>query len=105
MTNDEVQEIIDRAEDEYDRLKDRVHEQYDEIERLKEYSIELENRIDEINNLNEKISLALESAEYRLDKAKKYLEEHTDKLKTTRIPKIDFNYNDLLNILQGSDKE
>ena len=34
MTNDEVQEIIDRAEDEYDRLKDRVHEQYDEIERL-----------------------------------------------------------------------
>ena len=36
MTNDEVQEIIDRAEDEYDRLKDRVHEQYDEIERQKE---------------------------------------------------------------------
>ena len=34
MTNDEVQEIIDRAEDEYYRLKDRVHEQYDEIERL-----------------------------------------------------------------------
>ena len=36
MTNDEVQEIIDREEDEYDRLKDRVHEQYDEIERQKE---------------------------------------------------------------------
>lgn len=95
---------------------DCTHEEYNnmceanikldlKIERLKEYSIELENRIDEINNLNEKISLALESAEYRLDKAKKYLEEHTDKLKTTRIPKIDFNYNDLLNILQGSDKE
>lgn len=35
MTNDEVQEIIDRAEDEYDRLKDRVHDLYDENKQLK----------------------------------------------------------------------
>lgn len=35
MTNDEVQEIIDRAEDEYDRLKDRVHDLYDENQQLK----------------------------------------------------------------------
>ena len=34
MTNDEVQEIVARADDEYDRLKDRVYEQYDEIKRL-----------------------------------------------------------------------
>ena len=45
MTNDEVQEIIDRAEDEYDRLKDRVHEQYDEIERLNNIINELESFI------------------------------------------------------------
>ena len=69
------------------------------------YSNELEDRIDELNNLNEKISLALESAEYRLDKAIKYLEEHTDKLKTTLVPRIDFSYKDLLDILKGVDKE
>lgn len=34
MTNEEIQEIVAKADDEYDRLKDRVHEQYDEIERL-----------------------------------------------------------------------
>ena len=36
MTNEEVKEIIDRAEDEYDRLKDRVHDLYDENHKLKE---------------------------------------------------------------------
>lgn len=36
MTNEEIQEIVAKADDEYDRLKDRVHEQYDEIERLKD---------------------------------------------------------------------
>lgn len=36
MTNEEIQEIVAKAEDNYDRLKDKVHEQYDEIERLKD---------------------------------------------------------------------
>lgn len=36
MTNEEVQEIVAKADAEYDRLKDRVHEQYDEIKRLKD---------------------------------------------------------------------
>lgn len=34
MTNEEIQEIVAKADAEYDRLKDRVHEQYDEIKRL-----------------------------------------------------------------------
>lgn len=42
-----------------------------------------------INNLQSKI-----------DKANEYIEKYTDKLKTTRIPKIDFNYNELLDILK-----
>ena len=46
MTNDEVQEIIDRAEDEYGRLKDRVHEQYDEIERLNNILKMLKDKLD-----------------------------------------------------------
>ena len=51
MTNDEVQEIIDRAEDEYDRLKDRVHEQYDEIKRLNNIINELEKWLDKKEKL------------------------------------------------------
>ena len=58
MTNEEVKEIIDRAEDEYDRLKDRVHEQYHEIERLNniidkaiEFIIKNENNISSIVDL------------------------------------------------------
>lgn len=43
MTNEEIQEIVAKADAEYDRLKDRVHEQYDEIKRLnniiKEYEV------------------------------------------------------------------
>jgi predicted RNase H-like nuclease (RuvC/YqgF family) len=34
MTNEEIQKIVARAEDEYEMLKDKVHEQHDEIERL-----------------------------------------------------------------------
>ena len=35
MTDEEVKEIIDRAEDEYDRLKDRVHDLFDENKQLR----------------------------------------------------------------------
>lgn len=55
MTNDEVQEIIDRAEDEHDRLKDRVHEQYDEIERLNsiinEFEVWLNDKYEEMHDI------------------------------------------------------
>lgn len=35
MTNEEINEICDRAEIQYEQLKDRCHEQYDEIQELK----------------------------------------------------------------------
>jgi len=34
-----------------------------------------------------------------IKEVREYIEEHTDKLKTIRIPKIDFNYKELLEIL------
>ena len=51
MTNEEVQEVIDRAEDEYDRLKDRLHEQYDEIERLNNIINDLEKWLNDLTIL------------------------------------------------------
>lgn len=49
MTNEEIQEIVAKADAEYDRLKDRVHEQYDEIERLKKEIEKLKRHIEAIN--------------------------------------------------------
>jgi len=41
----------------------------------------------------------------KISKAIEYIEEHTEKInKRFTIPKIDFNYNDLLNILQDKEK-
>lgn len=36
----------------------------------------------------------------KIDKAIEYIEEHTDKLGKIKIPKIDFNYNELSDILK-----
>ena len=59
MTNEEIQEIVAKADAEYDRLKDRVHEQYDEIKRLNNIINELEKwleselkRLEKIQNPN-----------------------------------------------------
>ena len=77
MTNEEIQEIVAKADAEYDRLKDRVHEQYDEIERL-----------------NNKIDKAIEKIEsvriYGLRSGKTL---------------IVILLNEVLDILKGSDKK
>lgn len=44
MTNEEIQKVVARAEDEYEMLKDRVHEQHDEIERLNNIILELSEK-------------------------------------------------------------
>ena len=89
MTNDEVQEIIDRAEDEYDRLKDRVHEQYDEIKRLKEDYMILQNASDKVE----------EELQQRIDKAIEYMERYMFSQKEN------YDYIHLSDILKGVDKE
>lgn len=67
--------------------------------KLSDYSNELEDRIDELNNLNEKISLALESAEYRLDKA---IEIYEECCKTQDFSICDL---EMYEALKGVDKE
>ena len=54
MTNEELNSVIMRAEDEYERIKDTVHEQYDEIIRLDE---ECKTMNDEIRNYANEIIL------------------------------------------------
>lgn len=39
----------------------------------------------------------------KIDKAIEYIEEHTDKLGKIKIPKIDFNYNELSDILKEAE--
>ena len=59
-----------------------------------------------LNEFNKTVDLLSESLKQRkelrdrINKANEYIEKHTDKLKTNRIPRIDFNYNKLLDILK-----
>lgn len=88
MTNEEIQEIVAKADDEYDRLKDRVHEQYDEIKRLKEEYVMLQNASDEVE----------EELQQRIDKAIEYI-------KVCKYNDMGIRYQRIEEILQGSDKE
>lgn len=48
MTNEQIKEIVARAEDEHEYLKDRVHDLYDENVKLKEKIKEILNNKREI---------------------------------------------------------
>ena len=101
MTNEEVQEIIDRAEDEYDRLKDRVHEQYDEIERLNNDIKELLKE----NSNKEKVIIAQDNI---IKEVREYIEknkEGTDCCGEIYIGLGEEEINDILGILDKLDKE
>lgn len=63
MTNEEIQEIVAKADAEYDRLKDRVHEQYDEIKRLNNIINEFDDFIIDVDC---HINLGDESEEFIL---------------------------------------
>lgn len=104
MTNEEIQEIVAKADDEYDRLKDRVHEQYDEIERLKDlcnkYEEEHKTTFEEwkkainiIKEVREELN-KIDSATYQGDTDKKTYYKYEQ----TRIQK-------LLEILDKVNKE
>lgn len=95
MTNEEVKEIIDRAEDEYDRLKDRVHEQYDEIERLNNI---IETKDEGIKAFAEELCETTEE----LDIYKSIIKEVREYINKNGI--IDLNGYDLLEILDKEKK-
>lgn len=86
---------------------DTINENKDKMyQKLLLYSNELEDRIDDINNINEKISLALESAENRLDKAIEYIETNIeDEYKWGGLLYENEEKKKVLDILKGSDKE
>lgn len=103
MTNEEIQEIVAKADAEYDRLKDRLHEQYDEIERLnniieeqyKELELEKKSRqllTDDLANVC-KISLKKDN----IIKKVLFILEH---MKDDRV-----GYEVCIDLLKGSVKE
>lgn len=47
----------------------------------------------------------IEQLENNRNRAIEYIEKHTDKIKKIVIPKIDFNYKKILNILKGDSDE
>ena len=80
---------------------------------------ELNNKIDvqdkiintqalEIARLNKDLKdacLVIEKLKKEKEKAIEYIKGHTDKLKTIRVPKIDFDYSELLEILGEKENE
>ena len=42
---------------------------------------------------------------YKINRAIEYIKEHTDKLKTIRVPELDFDYSELLKILGDKENE
>lgn len=52
---------------------------------------------------NESLREKCTDLELKISKISDYVKKHTDKLKTIRVPKIDFDYNEILKII-GSDK-
>lgn len=110
-------------------LQQQLHQASLDIQELTERDIECPSWCDKLTNLQQenkrlrqqnfnliecRDSLIDENREQREDlfdykskveKAVEYIKEHSDKLKTIRVPKIDFNYNELLTILQGEKDE
>lgn len=113
MTNEEIQEIVAKADDEYDRLKDRVHEQYDEIERLKDLCNKYEEEHKTTYEIWKKDIYLYNSLVDRIDKAIEYIENNFISYEDSRTfgglgEEIDIQVKEireLLNILKGSDKE
>lgn len=68
--------------------------------------VSLKDKIEELRNINEKISLALESAENRIDKAIEYIENNSSKYDITgdgyTVLEED-EVNDLLEMLRGKE--
>lgn len=94
MTNEEIQEIVTKADAEYDRLKDRVHEQYDEIKRLTFESTKWESKFyDEAK---------------KVDKAIECIEKSWNDKCTIPLEEVGYSTDnrwEIWKILKGSDKE
>ena len=102
MTNEELNKIMIKADNDLEMLKDRCHELYEENERLKAD----EHFFTECGFTNvEQLALCYLDYKTRCEKAIEYIKDKEVLLinkNSTGIPEI--KRSDLLNILQGSDK-
>lgn len=111
--SDEIKEILDFKEnadykrlsvDEITILKDYITKLQEENKKLKEIIKDNIILVKDENGNYQECSINPLDYKSRCEKAIEYIKQYTDKLKTIRVPKIDFNYNNLLNILTGGDK-
>lgn len=69
---------------------------------LQEYIENLQDQIVALDNVNDKLSSALNSAEQRINKAIEYVEDYKDQW--CRNDEVISDMNELLSILKGEDK-
>ena len=84
------------------RARNIIDSKQKETERLNTDKEQLTSLVNSCQEEIRKLKTQLQQKENIIKEVREYIESHTDKLKTIRIPKIDFNYKELLEIL---DKE
>lgn len=114
MSDEQLNAILSKADDDLERLKDRCHDLYEENQRLKE---EIKTKDEGIKAFAKDLcdtTEEMEDYQSRCYKAIEYVNKHLYMESTCGIqhatfdgkPSYDFNCFDLLNILQnGSDEE
>lgn len=95
LTNEEVQRIVVRAEDEYERLKDSVHDLYDKNKELLNNNVKLREEKIKLKGIINKTIELLENSYIDLD----------DKLIIDNRDYSTYELEDLIKILKGADKK
>jgi len=115
---DEIKEILDNLKDidktsilknndakillDYiTNLQKQIEEYQKALDETMSEKIDLQEEIERQSKAQVILDDMLADYKSRIDKAVEYIKEHTDKLKTIRVPKIDFDYNEVLEILKG----
>lgn len=100
-----------RCFEERKKLANYITNLQKENQSLKNNYNDNEQAIHKIMEENEKLRIQISAREevcnkyeQRCEKAIEYIKQHCDRPGRLLLPKIDFNYNDLLNILQGGDE-
>ena len=104
MKNKEIEELLNELKDKYSyEPYDNTGEVYTTIS-YEEGQLLL-SHIEQLEKENERLQQENQQLKKQKDDVVEYIKTHTDKLKKTRIPKIDFNYNELLRMLGEIDNE
>ena len=100
--NMKYQDKIEQLQQENQQLKELKYKFFDNSGDEESFTLE-----DYLEISNELYDYEQENKKLKEDKKKaiEYIKGHTDKLKTIRVPKIDFDYNELLAILGDKENE